>query len=58
MSKLASDDNLQHNFIDGWDSKQKPDYRTQDLQIDPEVKYLLKNQGTQIGQIFLSKSVI
>jgi hypothetical protein len=44
-SKLESEDSLQLNFIDGWESKRKPDDRTQDLSIDTEVKYLLEKLG-------------
>jgi hypothetical protein len=41
-SKLETDDNLQRNFIDGWESKQEPYDRTRDPLIDTEVRYLLK----------------
>jgi hypothetical protein len=41
-SKLETDDNLQRNFIAGWESKQKPHIKTHDLSIRTEVGYLLK----------------
>ena len=41
-SKLETDDNLQRNFIDGWESKQKPHIKTHDPLIRTEVRYLLK----------------
>ena len=43
--KLETDDNLQRNFIDGWESKLKPYVKTDDQMIPPEIKYLLKKLG-------------
>jgi hypothetical protein len=44
-SKLETDDDLQRNFIDGWESKLKPYIKTTDQLMATEIKYLLKKLG-------------
>jgi flagellar hook-basal body complex protein FliE len=47
-SKLETDDNLQRNFIDGWESKLEH-YKTKDQSFSTEIKYLLKKLGSSDG---------
>ncbi len=44
-SKLVTDDNLQRNFIYGWESKLTPYIITKDQLIPKEIKYLMKKLG-------------